>query len=145
LGTDPKQAANWIMGEVMGHLSAGGIEAKDMALTPETLAHLIQLVQSGTLNRNTAVKVFDAVFDCNGDVDAYVQAHGLEQVHDVTLIRQAVGKVFAENQKSVADYKAGKEKAFGYLVGQVMRELKGKADPKAVNQAVQDSLSGQSG
>ena len=140
LGTPPKQAANWIMGEVLRRLSADGLEAKDMALTPRTLARLIELVQEGKLNRNTAVRVFDAVFADDGDVDAYVKEHGLEQVSDAGLVGSVVDKVLAANPKSIQDFKAGKEKAFGFLVGQVMRELKGQASPQVVNQALREKL-----
>ena len=135
LGAPAKQASNWIMGEVLRALSARGMEAADMPLFPATLARLIALVLEGKLNRNTAVTVFDAVFDTDGDVDAYVAEHGLEQIQDDSLVESAVEQAFADNPKSVADYRAGKEKAFGFLVGQVMRQLKGKADPKAVNEA----------
>ena len=140
LGTDPKQCANWIMGEVLRALSERGMEPGDMVLTPGTLSRLIALVQGGRLNRNTAVKVFDAVFDQNGDVDAYVKEHGLEQISDPGAVAAAVEKAFGANPKSILDYKAGKEKAFGFLVGQVMRELHGRADPKAVNEAVRAGL-----
>ena len=94
----------------------------------------------GRLNRNTAVKVFEAVFDTDGDVDGYVRAHGLEQVSDAGLVAAAVGKVLAENPKPVADCRAGKEKAFGFLVGQVMRELKGRAAPAVVHQILRAEL-----
>lgn len=140
LGAPPKQAANWIMGEVLRRLSADGLEAKDMALTPRTLARLIELVQEGKLNRNTAVRVFDAVFADDGDVDAYVKEHGLEQVSDAGLVGSVVDKVLAANPKSIQDFKAGKEKAFGFLVGQVMRELKGQASPQVVHQALRERL-----
>ena len=141
LGTDPKQASNWIMGQVLGQLSTHGLEAKDRARTPPTLARLIALIQEGKLNRNTAVKVFEAVFADDGDVDAYVKAHGLEQVSDAGLVEQVVEQVLAANEKSVADFKAGKEKAFGFLVGQVMRQLKGQAAPAVVNQVLREKLS----
>ena len=140
LGSPPKQAANWIMGEVLRRLSADGLEAKDMTFTPKTLARLIELVQTGALNRNTAVKVFDAVFTDDGDVDAYVKEHGLEQVSDAGLVGSVVDKVLAANSKSIQDFKAGKEKAFGFLVGQVMRELKGQASPQVVNQTLLEKL-----
>ena len=140
LGAPPKQAANWIMGEVLRRLSSDGLEAKDMALTPRTLARLIELVQEGKLNRNTAVRVFDAVFADDGDVDAYVKEHGLEQVSDAGLVGSVVDKVLAANPKSIQDFKAGKEKAFGFLVGQVMRELKGQASPQVVHQALREKL-----
>ncbi|WP_276857870.1 Asp-tRNA(Asn)/Glu-tRNA(Gln) amidotransferase subunit GatB [Intestinimonas timonensis] len=140
LGAPSKQAANWIMGEVLRRLSADGLEAKDMVFTPKTLARLIELVQTGSLNRNTAVKVFDAVFSDDADVDAYVKAHGLEQVSDAGLVGSVVDKVLAANPKSIQDFKAGKEKAFGFLVGQVMRELKGQASPQVVNQTLREKL-----
>ena len=140
MGAPPKQAANWIMGEVMRRLSADGLEAKDMAFTPRTLARLIELVQEGKLNRNTAVRVFGAVFADDGDVDAYVKEHGLEQVSDAGLVGSVVDKVLAANPKSIQDFKAGKEKAFGFLVGQVMRELKGQASPQVVHQALREKL-----
>ena len=140
LGAPAKQAANWIMGEVMRRLSADGLEAKDMTFTPKTLARLIESVQTGALNRNTAVKVFDAVFADDADVDAYVKAHGLEQVSDAGLVAGVVDKVLAANPKSIQDFKAGKEKAFGFLVGQVMRELKGQASPHVVNQTIREKL-----
>ena len=140
LGAPPKQSANWIMGEVLGALSARGMEPKDMRLTPPTLARLIERVGAGTVNRNTAVKVFEAVFDADGDVDAYVREHGLEQVNDNSLVRDAAARALEANPQSAADYKGGKEKALGFLVGQVMRELKGRADPQAVNAALWELL-----
>lgn len=142
LGAPPKQGANWIMGEVLGALSARGLEPKAMKLTAPTLARIIALVWSGRLNRNTAVKVFEAVFDADGDVDAYVREHGLEQVNDNGLVREVCARVLAANPQSVADYKGGKDKAFGFLVGQVMRELKGKANPQAVNAILSQLLKG---
>ncbi len=139
-GVDAKQAANWIMGQVLGQLSAKGMDAKDMVLAPSTLVRLITLIKDGKLNRNTAVKVFEAIFDTNADVDEYIMSHGLEQVNDPGALAAAVKKVFDVNPQSIEDFKAGKEKAFGFLVGQVMREMKGKADPQAVNRAVREKL-----
>ena len=140
LGAPPKQGANWIMGEVLGALSQRAMEPRGMRLTPPTLARIIALVAEGRLNRNTAVKVFEAVFDTDGDVDGYVAAHGLEQVNDDGLVREACRRVIAANPRSVEDYRSGKEKAFGFLVGQVMRGLKGKANPQAVNAALRELL-----
>ena len=114
-----------------------------MALTPPTLARLIQLVKEGRLNRNTAVKVCEAVFETDGDVDAYVAAHGLAQVSDAGLVAQVVEQVLSANEKSVADYRSGKEKAFGFLVGQVMRQLKGQAAPAVVRQVLLEQLAEQ--
>ncbi len=140
LGAPAKQVSNWIMGEVLGALSQRAMEPKDMKLTPPTLARLIALVGEGRLNRNTAVKVFDAVFDAGGDVDAYVKEHGLEQVNDDGLVREVCAKALDANPQSVSDYRGGKEKAFGFLVGQVMRELKGRANPQSVNAILKELL-----
>ena len=140
LGAPPRQGANWIMGEVLGALSQRAMEPGDMALTAPTLARLIALVGEGKLNRNTAVKVFEAVFDTDGDVDVYVRAHGLEQVNDGALVREVCARVLEANPQSVSDYRGGKENAFGFLVGQAMGELKGRADPQAVNQALRALL-----
>ena len=130
------------MGEVLGALSARGMEPGEMRLSAGTLARLIALVGEGKLNRNTAVKVFEAVFDQDGDVDAYVRAHGLEQVSDAGVVQAAVERAIQDNPQSVADFRGGKEKAFGFLVGQVMKELKGKADPKLVNTLLRQALGG---
>mgnify|MGYP000972997147 CR=1 FL=1 len=143
LGAEPKQAANWLMGPVLAQLSAHGLEARDMALTPPTLARLIQLVKEGRLNRNTAVRVCEAVFETDGDADAYVAAHGLAQVSDAGLVAQVVEQVLSANEKSVADYCSGKEKAFGFLVGQVMRQLRGQAAPAVVRQVLLEQLAEQ--
>ena len=111
-----------------------------MPLTPATLVKLLALVKDGKINRNTAVEVFAAIFDDDADPAAYVKEHGLEQVNDTALVESTVAQVFAENPKSVADYQAGKQKAFGFLVGQTMRLLKGKADPKTINTIIQQKL-----
>lgn len=140
LGTPAKQASNWIMGEVLGALRAKGLEPWEMKLTAGTLARLIALVGEGKLNRNTAVKVFGAVFDDDADVDRYVRDHGLEQVSDVGVVQAAVAQALEANPQSVADFRGGKEKAFGFLVGQVMRRLQGKADPKLVNELLGQAL-----
>jgi aspartyl-tRNA(Asn)/glutamyl-tRNA(Gln) amidotransferase subunit B len=140
LGGAPKEIANWMMGEVLRTLKEKAIEAKQMPLTPTTLVKLLALVKDGKINRNTAVEVFAAIFDDNGDPEAYVKEHGLEQVNDTGLVESTVAQVFAENPKSIADYQAGKQKAFGFLVGQTMKLLKGKADPKTVNAIIREKL-----
>lgn len=140
LGAQPKQVSNWILGEVMRRLSSDGLEPRSLPLSPAALVRLITLVKQGKLNRNTAVKVFDAVFANGGDVDAYVKEHGLEQVSDTGLVQSVVEQVFAANPKSLSDYKAGRQKAFGFLVGQTMKELKGQASPQVVNETIRNML-----
>ncbi len=140
LGAPPREAANWMLGELMRRLKEEGQEPKSMALTPGTLAKLIGMVSAGRINRNTAVKVFRAIFPDDGDPEEYVQAHGLEQVQDAGLVERTVEEVLSNQTAAVADFRAGNVKALGFLVGQVMRQLKGKADPQAVNRAVSERL-----
>ena len=140
MAADPKQVSNWILGECLRRLSSDGLEPKDIPISPATLVRLITLVKEGKLNRNTAVRVFDAVFAEDGDVDTYVAEHGLEQVSDTGLVRSVVENVLSANPQSVIDYKAGKEKAFGFLVGQTMRQLKGQAAPQVVHDILRDLL-----
>lgn len=140
LGIPPKQGANWIMGEVLGALSERGLSPEQLPMPPKTLARLIALVAEGKLNRNTAVKVFQAVFDTDEDVDEYVAAHHLEQVQDVELVEKTVALVLEDNPRSAADYRGGKEKAFGFLVGQTMGRLQGKADPQTVRRVLLEQL-----
>ncbi len=140
-GAPPKQASDWMQGELLRVMKEKSLEIKEIAFAPESLAHLIALVSAGKLNRNTAVKVFRAVFDDNGDIDAYVRANGLEQVNDTALVEKVVEEVIAANPQSVEDYKAGKKKASGFLMGQCMKALKGKGDPKVVSQTLGKKLS----
>lgn len=139
-GVQAKQVANWILGQVLRQLSQRGLEAADMPLCPETLARIIAMVERGRINRNTAVQVFDAVFD-GGDPEEYVKANALEQVTDVELVERTVEEVIRENPDPVSDFRAGKEKSFGFLVGQTMRRLGGKGDPAVVNITLRNKLS----
>ena len=142
LGAPAKEVSNWMLGDMMRRLKDEELEPKEMKLTPANLAKLIRMIADGRINRNTAAKVFRAIFPDNADAEEYVKAHGLEQVNDAGLVAQVVEQVFAANASAVADFKAGNQKVMGFLVGQVMKELKGKADPKAVNQAVREKLGG---
>lgn len=141
-GAEAKTAANWIMGQVLRKLKELGREPGEMAFSPKSLCRLLELVKEGRLNRNTAVAVFDAVFADDGDVDGYVARHGLGQVRDQGAIGAVVDQVLAENPQSVHDLQAGKEKAFGYLVGQCMKALKGQGDPQLVNRLLRERLEG---
>lgn len=139
LGAPPKQAANWIMGQVLRRLSADGIEVEEMPMTAQALTDLIRLVEDGTINRNTAVEVFDAIFT-GGDPAEYVRTHHLEQTADVEQVTAVVEETLAQNRKSVEDWLSGKEKAAGFLMGQAMRTLGGKASPALVRDIVQQLL-----
>jgi aspartyl-tRNA(Asn)/glutamyl-tRNA(Gln) amidotransferase subunit B len=139
-GAAPKTASDWIQGEILRELKERSMDIKEVVFAPEALAHLIGLVEAGKLNRNTAVKVFRAVFADNGDIDSYVKEHGLEQVNDAGLVEKVVSEILAANPQSVADYQAGKKKASGFLMGQCMKALKGKGDPKVVSQTLEKKL-----
>ncbi len=127
-----KEAANWIMGDIMKLLNDTGKEPEEMDFTPEYLGQTILLVQKGVVNRNTGKKVLAAVFKENVDPQKYVKENGLEVVTDDGAVRKAIEEVIAANEKSVNEYKSGKEKALQYLVGQSMRALRGKANPQMV-------------
>jgi len=139
-GAAPKTASNWILGQVLRQLTQRSMDAGDMTLQPRTLARIIELVERGDINRNTAVQVFDAVFD-GGDPDAYIRANSLGQISDPEQIARAVEQVLMQNPAAAAEFRSGKEKNFGFLVGQTMRNLGGKADPKLVNVILKNRLS----
>lgn len=136
----PKEVSNWIMGDLMRLLKDEATEAKDMKVKPEALSKLIELVDKGTLNRKKAREIFGVAFKEEIDIDKYIKENNFEQVSDEGLVSEAVEKIFAENPQSISDYMDGKTKAFGFLVGQTMRELKGKADPSVVNRLIQEKL-----
>ena len=140
LGVPAKEAANWMLGDMMRRLKEEELEPKDMRLAPATLVKLIGMVQAGRINRNTASKVFRGIFAEDLDPEEWVTVHGLEQIRDERVIAGAVARVLEEHPQSAADYRAGKEKALGFLMGRVMKELKGKADPGAVNALLKSRL-----
>jgi aspartyl-tRNA(Asn)/glutamyl-tRNA(Gln) amidotransferase subunit B len=134
----PKLAANWIMGEVARRLNASG--ASEIALPAPTLAALIGRVADRTISNNAARQLFDVLWDEGGDVDALIDARGLRQVADSGELERIVDEVIAANAKSVAEFRAGKDKAFNALVGQAMKASKGKADPGAVAALLKEKL-----
>ena len=139
LGAEPKTAANWILGPMLRQLSRRNMEAKDLLMSPGTLACIIGLVEQGRINRNTGIQVFEEMFD-GGDPEEYVRANGLEQITDPGQVERTVEAVLAEHPGLVAEFRAGKEKSFGFLVGQTMGKLGGKADPKLVNVILRNKL-----
>lgn len=136
----PKKVANWIMVEVFRLMKATGTEPEDLTFSPENLAKLIDLVDAGTINGTVAKKVFEKIFTDNVDPEKYVEEQGLKTVSDEGALKEVVEQVIAANPKAVEDYKGGKEKALGALMGQTMRAMKGKADPGVVNQMLREML-----
>jgi aspartyl-tRNA(Asn)/glutamyl-tRNA(Gln) amidotransferase subunit B len=136
----PKKVSNWLMVETMRILKEKNMDTTDITFSPENLAKLIELVDAGTINSSVAKEVFEKIFNENIDPDQYVEEKGLKQVNDEGALRSAIEKVIAENPQSVEDYRNGKEKAIGFLVGQTMKAMKGKANPGMVNQILKELL-----
>jgi aspartyl-tRNA(Asn)/glutamyl-tRNA(Gln) amidotransferase subunit B len=133
--------ANWLMGEVSRRLNAEekGIEASPVDAT--ALAALIGRIADGTISNNGAKQVFEALWSGEGrDVDALIEAKGLKQMSDTGELERILDEVLAANQKSVDEYRAGKDKAFNALVGQAMKATKGKANPAQVNELLKKKL-----
>ena len=136
----PKKVSNWIMGETMRLIKEKEMDPEDITFAPENLAKIVNLADAGTINNTAAKEVFEAVFNDNVDPDVYVEEHKMKQVNDEGALREAIEKVIAENPQSVDDYHNGKEKAIGFLVGQTMKAMKGKANPAMVNQILKELL-----
>ena len=140
LCNQPKKVSNWILGETMRILKDKDMEPEDITFSPENLAKLIKLVEAGTINGSVAKDIFAVIFDEDVDPEAYVKEKGLAQVSDEGELRSVVEKVIADNAQSVEDYRNGKDKAIGFLVGQTMKAMKGKANPGLVNKILKELL-----
>ncbi|MEG2658635.1 MAG: Asp-tRNA(Asn)/Glu-tRNA(Gln) amidotransferase GatCAB subunit B, partial [Clostridiales bacterium] len=125
---------------VMRLAKEGEEDCFNLTLSGEHLATIIMMIKNNVINRNTAKKVFSAVWSENLDPKAYVAEHNLAMEGDDDLILEIVLKVLANNPKTVEEFKSGKEKVVGFLVGQCMKELKGKADPGTINQLLKTEL-----
>lgn len=136
----PKKVSNWLMVETMRILKEKSMDVTDITFSPENLAKLVNLTEAGAINSSVAKEVFEKIFDENIDPDKYVEENGLKQVNDEGALRRAVEDVVAANPQSVEDYRNGKEKAIGFLVGQTMKVMKGKANPGMVNEMLKEIL-----
>jgi len=137
----PKETANWLIGEAMRLRKESGGGNGYFSFSPKHLAGLIRMVEAGEVNRTTAKVVFEQIFRQDVDPEVYVKEHGLGMTGDAEELREAVRQVLEQNPQPVADYKGGKEKAFGFLVGQSMKATKGKADPGKIRELLKDLLS----
>lgn len=140
LGANAKQASNWLMGEVSGYMNKHLKELHELKITPEGLAKMIKLIEDGTISSKIAKKVFGELVENGTDPEKYVKEQGLVQISDEGKLREIVLQVLAENEQSVADYKAGKGRALGFLVGQVMKATKGQANPQMVNKILKEEI-----
>ena len=129
LGANPKKVSNWLMVETLRLLKEYSMEPEEIRFTPENLKKLIALAEEGSINSSVAKEVFEHIFKENVDPQVYVEEHGLKTVNDAGALEAVVKKVLENNPKVVEEYRGGKEKVLGFLVGQVMKEMKGKANP----------------
>jgi aspartyl-tRNA(Asn)/glutamyl-tRNA(Gln) amidotransferase subunit B len=136
----PKLVANWLMGEVSRRLNADDKSIDSCPVAAPVLAQLIGRIADGTVSNNGARQIFDALWTEGGEVDALIEAKGLKQMSDSGALSAIVDEVLAANPKSIEEYRAGKDKAFNALVGQVMKASKGKANPAEVNAALKQKL-----
>lgn len=132
-GADAKLASNWLMGEVSAYLNAQQKELEDVKLTPQGLAGMIELIEKGTISSKIAKKVFKELVENGGDPEQIVKDKGLVQISDEGALLKIVTETLDANPQSIEDYKNGKDRAIGFLVGQIMKATKGQANPPLVN------------
>ena len=144
-GRDPKTAANWVMGDLFGALNRLGIGIEQSPVSAEQLGSLIDLIADGTISGRLAKDVFAEMVASGADPGAIVEAKGLRQVTDSGAIEAVIDTVMAAQAEKVAEYRAGREKIYGFFVGQIMRATEGKANPGLVNELLRKKLTGDSG
>ena len=137
---DPKAVSNWIMSEVLRLLNVEGKEIQATPLKPKHVAKLLQLMQTGTISGRIAKDVFEETFHHGRDPEQIVNERGLVQISDAAELDSLVTQVVAENPNAVEDYRQGKDKALAFLVGQVMKVTRGKANPQLVNKLLKEKL-----
>lgn len=139
----PKAVSNWIMTEVLRELKKREIEADEFQVSPERLAQLIKMIEEGTISGKIAKQVFADTIESNKSPEEIVRDKGLVQITDEKEIVTAVEEAIAASEKAVEQYKKGKDRALGYIVGQVMKKTKGKANPALVNKLIKEKLDAQ--
>ncbi|WP_113926532.1 Asp-tRNA(Asn)/Glu-tRNA(Gln) amidotransferase subunit GatB [Bacillus sp. P14.5] len=139
-GADIKQASNWLMGEVSAYMNAEQKELQDLPMTPEGLAGMIKLIQDGTLSSKMAKKVFKELVEKGGDPSQIVKEKGLVQISDEGELLKIVSATLDDNPQSIEDFKNGKDRALGFLVGQIMKKTKGQANPPMVNKLLIEEM-----
>ncbi|MGH8326790.1 MAG: Asp-tRNA(Asn)/Glu-tRNA(Gln) amidotransferase subunit GatB, partial [Steroidobacteraceae bacterium] len=139
---DPKLAANWVMGELAAALNRDSLDITASRLAPERLAGLVERIRDGTISGKIAKEVFEAMWESGRDAAAIIAEKGLRQLSDPAAIERVIDEVMARSPTQLADYRAGKDKLFGYFVGQVMKATQGKANPAQVNELLKRKLPG---
>lgn len=139
-GGDIKQASNWLMGDISAYMNKNQKEIGDLALTPDALAKLTKLLEEETISSKIAKKILPDLVEKGGDPEKIVKNRGLVQISDEGQLRDIVTNILDQNEQSITDYKNGKDKAIGFLVGQIMKETKGQANPKMVNELLIEEI-----
>jgi aspartyl-tRNA(Asn)/glutamyl-tRNA(Gln) amidotransferase subunit B len=140
VGRDKKLSANWLGTELFGALNKEGLSLNESPITAESLGRLIELISDGTISGRIAKDVFTEMFESGEDAVAIVEKKGLTQISDSGAILELVESVISDNESKVAEFRNGKDKLFGFFVGQVMKRSQGKANPKLVNDLLKDRL-----
>ena len=140
LGANPKTAVNFIMGEITAYLKEEHIEITDTKLTPDNLAELISLIEKGTISNNIGKQIIIEMMKDGTKASVIVEKKGLSQISDEGAIKELVQKVVDAHPNEVEAYKNGKTNLLGFFVGQVMKETKGRANPKTVNQLIKEII-----
>jgi aspartyl-tRNA(Asn)/glutamyl-tRNA(Gln) amidotransferase subunit B len=139
-GSDPKLCANWVMGDLAAALNKAGLEIEQSPVQPERLAGLIQRIADDTISGKIAKQVFEALWESGDTADAIIEQQGLKQITDTGAIEAIIDQIIAANPDQVAGYKAGKDKLFGFFVGQAMKATQGKANPAQLNELLKKKL-----
>jgi aspartyl-tRNA(Asn)/glutamyl-tRNA(Gln) amidotransferase subunit B len=142
LGGEAKLVANWLMGELSAALNKNDLDITSSPVGSSQLAGLLRRIHDGTISGKIAKEVFEAMWNGEGDADAIIEARGLKQISDSGAIEKIIDEIIAANPAQVAEYRSGKEKMFGFFVGQAMKASKGKANPAQLNDIMKKKLAG---
>jgi aspartyl-tRNA(Asn)/glutamyl-tRNA(Gln) amidotransferase subunit B len=141
-GNQPKLAANWVMGELLGALNKAGLEINDSPISSAQLGKLIIRIADDTISGKIGKAIFEALWNKEGDVDEIIDKRGLKQVSDTGAIEKLIDEIITANPQQVADYRSGKDKLFGFFVGQAMKASGGKLNPGQLNELLKKKLQG---
>lgn len=141
-GVQSKLAANWVTGELTGMLNKENKEILESPVSADMLGGLLQRIADNTISGKIAKTVFEAMWNGEGDAGSVIEKKGLKQITDTGAIEKIIDEILVNNPSQLEEYRAGKEKLFGFFVGQAMKATKGKANPAQVNQILKDKLKG---
>jgi aspartyl-tRNA(Asn)/glutamyl-tRNA(Gln) amidotransferase subunit B len=139
---DVKQAANWVMGDLLGLLNKDGLDISASPVSAQQLGGMLQRIVDGTISGKIAKQVFEAMWAGEGDADQIIAARGLKQITDSGAIEAIIDEIITSNPGQVEQYRAGKDKLFGFFVGQAMKATQGKANPAQLNELLKRKLEG---